>query len=263
MGGIMGSFCSKDTTCSSMSEEQRNLVATVTKKLNDLYNETPCMPIMVRLAWHDAGTYCASTQTGGPTASIRFTPEKSHGANNGLQWAMDKLEPLKAAHPEISYADLYQLASVVAVQFCGGPEIPFRLGRKDAPGEEQCTDDGRLPDATKGHDHLRDIFYRMGFTDKEIVALSGAHTLGRAHSDRSGFEGAWTKEPLIFDNSYFQELLKKDEDPSLLKLPSDTALLNEPSMRKWVEAYAEDESKFFEDYSKAHQKLSELGVTFA
>lgn len=47
----------------------------------------------------------------------------------------------------------------------------------------------------------RDIFYRMGFTDKEIVALSGAHSLGRAHPDRSGFDGAWTKEPLIFDNT--------------------------------------------------------------
>lgn len=46
----------------------------------------------------------------------------------------------------------------------------------------------------------RDIFYRMGFTDKEIVALSGAHTLGKAHSDRSGFEGAWTAQPLVFDN---------------------------------------------------------------
>jgi len=32
--------------------------------------------------------------------------------------------------PEIGYADLYQLASVVAVEFAGGPAIPFRLGRK-------------------------------------------------------------------------------------------------------------------------------------
>jgi len=32
----------------------------------------------------------------------------------------------------------------------------------------------------------------MGFDNKEIVALSGGHTLGRAHPDRSGFDGAWT-----------------------------------------------------------------------
>lgn len=35
--------------------------------------------------------------------------------------------------PEIGYADLYQLASVVAIEFAGGPAIPFRLGRK-VPG---------------------------------------------------------------------------------------------------------------------------------
>lgn len=32
----------------------------------------------------------------------------------------------------------------------------------------------------------------MGFNDQEIVALNGAHTLGRCHSDRSGFLGPWT-----------------------------------------------------------------------
>jgi len=34
--------------------------------------------------------------------------------------------------------------------------------------------------------HLRWVFYRQGFNDQEIVALSGAHTVGRAHADRSG-----------------------------------------------------------------------------
>jgi catalase (peroxidase I) len=38
--------------------------------------------------------------------------------------------------PEIGFADLYQLASVVAVEFAGGPSIPFRLGRKDAKEKE-------------------------------------------------------------------------------------------------------------------------------
>lgn len=123
----------------------------------------------------------------------------------------------------------------------------------------QVTPDGRLPDAKQGYEHLRDIFYRMGFVDREIVALSGAHALGRAHADRSGFDGAWTKEPLVFDNAYFKELLAKEADPSLLKLPSDLTLLDTPSMSKWVKLYAEDEQLFFRDYAAAHLKLSELG----
>ena len=40
---------------------------------------------------------------------------------------------------------------------------------------------------------MRDIFYRMGFNDQEIVALIGAHTLGECHKDRSGFVGPWTR----------------------------------------------------------------------
>ena len=37
----------------------------------------------------------------------------------------------------------------------------------------------RLPDASKGAPHIRDVFTRMGFNDQELVALSGAHALGR------------------------------------------------------------------------------------
>lgn len=52
----------------------------------------PCMPIMVRLAWHDAGTFCAKDNTGGANASIRFEPEISHGANAGLTAATQLMQ---------------------------------------------------------------------------------------------------------------------------------------------------------------------------
>jgi cytochrome c peroxidase len=68
--------------------------------------------------------------------------------------------------------------------------IPWRPGRSDKD-LAACTPDGRLPDGSKGNKHLRDIFYRMGFNDQEIVALSGAHALGRCHTDRSGFKGVY------------------------------------------------------------------------
>eukprot|EP00043_Microstomoeca_roanoka_P012450 m.120540 g.120540 ORF g.120540 m.120540 type:complete len:302 (+) comp15497_c0_seq4:465-1370(+) len=241
------------------SGETSSLEDNVRTALRSLYDQVPCNPIMVRLAWHDAGTYDKATKTGGPNGSVRFQEETVHAANAGLPWAVEKMEEIKAKFPDISYADLYQLASVVAIEHAGGPRIPFRLGRKDVP-REQCVEEGRLPDGNKGVSHLHDIFYRMGFTDQEIVALSGAHTLGRAHKERSGFEGAWTEQPLRFDNSYFKNILNPVD--SLLLLPTDKALLDSPDMIKYVTIYAEDQDRFFNDYVAAHQKLSELGVSF-
>ncbi|CAN6481288.1 unnamed protein product [Victoria cruziana] len=168
--------------------------------LRALIAQKGCAPIMLRLAWHDAGTFDKTMKTGGPNGSIRNEEEYTHGANNGLKIALNFCEEIKAKCPKITYADLYQLAGVVAVEVTGGPTVEFVPGRRDSSVSPK---EGRLPDANKGAPHLKDIFYRMGLTDKDIVALSGAHTLGRAHPERSGFDGAWTKEPLKFDNSYF------------------------------------------------------------
>lgn len=71
----------------------------------------------------------------------------------------------------------------------GGPTIPWKYGRVDAVDSSSVPPEGRLPSADSGTagadaddvDHLRTIFNRMGFNDQEIVALSGAHSLGRCH----------------------------------------------------------------------------------
>ncbi|KAL1215687.1 L-ascorbate peroxidase 3 [Cardamine amara subsp. amara] len=225
------------------------------RDLRSLIASKSCAPIMLRLAWHDAGTYDAQSKTGGPNGSIRNEEEYTHGANSGLKIAIDLCEGVKAKYPKITYADLYQLAGVVAVEVTGGPDISFVPGRKDS---NVCPREGRLPDAKQGFQHLRHIFYRMGLSDKDIVALSGGHTLGKAHSERSGFDGPWTKEPQKFDNSYFVELLK-GESEGLLKLPTDKTLLEDPEFRGYVELYAKDEDAFFRDYAESHKKLSELG----
>eukprot|EP00244_Chara_vulgaris_P004956 TRINITY_DN19_c0_g4_i4.p1 TRINITY_DN19_c0_g4~~TRINITY_DN19_c0_g4_i4.p1 ORF type:complete len:247 (+),score=41.99 TRINITY_DN19_c0_g4_i4:255-995(+) len=230
-------------------------VAAARSDLGAFIKEKNCAPIMVRLGWHDAGTYCAKSKTGGANGSIRHTEENSHGANMGLSIALKWIHEFKAKYPILSYADLIQLAGYAALDVTGGPKIEFTPGRKDV---DKCTEDGRLPDAKKGPSHLRDVFHRMGMTDKEIVILSGAHTLGRCHKDRSGFEGPWTTEPLVFDNSYFTELVTGEKE-GLIQLPSDKALIEDPAFRPWVELYAKDENQFFKDYATAHKKLSELG----
>ncbi|XP_047322377.1 L-ascorbate peroxidase 3-like [Impatiens glandulifera] len=225
------------------------------RDLRALISNKNCAPIMLRLAWHDAGTYDVTTKTGGPNGSIRNEEESNHGSNNGLKIAIDFCETVKARCPKISYADLYQLAGVVAVEVTGGPTVDFVPGRKDSMISPK---EGRLPNASKGAQHLRDIFYRMNLSDKDIVALSGGHTLGRAHPERSGFDGPWTKDPLKFDNSYFIELLN-GESEGLLRLPTDKVLVEDPVFRPLVNLYAKDEEEFFKQYAISHKKLSELG----
>lgn len=64
--------------------------------------------------------------------------------------------------------------------------------------------------------------------------------------------------PYVFDNSYFKEVLV-GRDSIYLKTDADMRLLNDSELRKWVEAYAQDEKLFFENYARAHVKISERG----
>jgi len=267
----------------------------------DMIKSANCAPIMVRLAWHDSGNYDASSGTGGANGSIRFDLEMAHGGNAGLPLALKLLTPIKNKFPEVGYADLFQMASATAIEVCGGPLIDMKYGRNDAESEAAVPVDGRLPSAgppfqqatgsdpaTEAKDqsptgHLRRVFGRMGLSDEAIVALSGAHTLGRAFKNRSGAaplestkftkDGpgtkggqSWTEEWLVFDNRYFTMLLEAEKgtcDPELLQLVTDNCLLTDPAFRPYVDLYAADQGAFFTAYAAAHKALSECGSTFA
>ena len=247
-----------------------------------LVKEKGCGPILIRLSWHDAGVYKEGAG-GCPNAVMRFTDagEGTFGANAGLpDVAVGLLKPIsdKYVPDKISHADLWALAANVATEVMGGPSIPTRFGRVDATDSSASVESqvGRLPDGDKGVDHLREIFHPKGFTDKDIVALSGAHTVGHCHADRSGFEGAWTTDPLKFDNQYFKNLLEKTYElettakgcpqhrlkaDNTMMLISDLALLLDPAFKVHVETYAKDQDAFFKDYVAAWTKLQELGCS--
>jgi L-ascorbate peroxidase len=184
---------------------------------------------------------------------------------------------------------------------------PHRYGRVDASDPSQCSPEGNLPDAAPGPEgkyggaggtaptedttpngHLRKVFYRMGLNDEEIVALSGAHTFGRAYKDRSGLGAektkftdgskqvradgteakytpggsSWTERWLVFDNSYYQTIPDKSADPELLKLNTDCTLFDDEAFRPYAEKFRDSQDAFFEAYARAHAKLSELGSKF-
>ncbi|WXC44306.1 hypothetical protein QX201_004043 [Fusarium graminearum] len=211
---------------------------------------------------------------------MRYEAEGGDPANAGLQNARVFLEPVKRLHPWITYSDLWTLAGVTAIHAMGGPEIDWLPGRTDFVDDSKLPPRGRLPDAAQGAEHIRHIFYRMGFNDREIVALSGAHNLGRCHTANSGFEGKWVNNPTRFSNQYFRLLLSEtwtektipesgllqfssvdqDTEEELMMLPTDIALTTDSEFSKYVQLYAKDKDVFFQDFKKAFAKLLELGI---
>jgi len=264
--------------------------------VEQLAKDISCAPILVRLAWHDSGTYDKSNASkpwpnaGGAVGSIRTDHEINAGPNAGLKKALTQyLEPIKQQVPGVSWADLIQLASATGIEAAGGPKIPMKYGRLDGiPTDLQPAPFG-LPDVCLNQDpgaHLRFVFYKYGMDDKDIVALSGAHTLGRAFADRSGtvkessMNGtaytkrgcpflansktvggrSWTKEWTKFDNTYFTDMAKEDAD--CIAFPTDRILMTDAAFKPHFDAFAKDQNAFFEAYKVSHKKLSELGSKF-
>lgn len=297
-GFYFTSHSNKQFACCDASVDWKAVRAEIVKVLDDdkytdsSYEGANPGPLFVRLAWHSAGTFCKSTGTGGSAgATMRFDPEVSWGANAGLKVAHGYLEPVKKKFPQVSYSDLWIYAACVAIEEMGGNPVPFTPGRVDKASGAECPvwegathKDGRLPSADMGTPektatHLRYIFNRMGFDDREIVALSGAHGLGACHLDRSGFWGPWTRAPTTISNEYFRELIENKwtvkkthkgqpwkgplqyEDPTgeLMMLPSDLVLIQDEKFRPWVEKYAKDDKLFQKDFAEVVGKLFGLG----
>jgi catalase-peroxidase len=176
--------------------------------------------LMIRLAWHSAGTYRTTDGRGGSASgSIRFSPLNSWADNANLDKARRLLWPIKQKYGQnLSWADLMILTGNVALETMGFQTLGFAGGRADVwepelvdwgPETEMLADqrfdgDRQLqrplaasqmgliyvnPEGPNGKaDPLlaaRDIritFGRMAMSDEETVALiAGGHTLGKAH----------------------------------------------------------------------------------
>lgn len=150
---------------------------------------------LLRLAFHDSFTIDLASKRGGANGSIRF--ETGRGENFGLGRAVDVLRPFQEV-TALSWGDVVAVAGAQAVESTGGPRINVHLGRENASVE----DPGNiLPKPDLVVSELRDLFGPRGFDDRDIVALSGAHTLGRA-----GGGGPFVAEPAKFKNEYVDHI---------------------------------------------------------
>jgi catalase-peroxidase len=176
--------------------------------------------LMVRLAWHSAGTYRITDGRGGAGGGQqRFAPLNSWPDNVLLDRARRLLWPIKQKYGrKISWADLYVLAGNAALESMGFKTFGFAGGRVDewepqelfwGPegtwlGDERYSGERELaeplgavqmgliyvnpegpngkPDPIAAAKDIRETFFRMAMNDEETVALiAGGHTFGKTH----------------------------------------------------------------------------------
>ncbi|CAI9096651.1 OLC1v1032845C1 [Oldenlandia corymbosa var. corymbosa] len=208
---------------------------------------------VLRLVFHDAGTFDINEKTGGMNGSI--VNELDRPENKGLKKSVKILEKAKAqieVQCPVSWADVIAVAGAEAVSICEGPTISVQLGRMDSlvPDPE-----GKLPEESLDAPALKQCFQNKGFSVQELVALSGAHTLG----------GKGFGNPTVFDNSYFKILLEKPwlssaGMSSMIGLPSDRALADDDECLRWISKYADNQELFFDDFKNVYIKLVNTGA---
>ncbi|MGW3015276.1 catalase/peroxidase HPI [Streptomyces longwoodensis] len=178
-------------------------------------------PLIIRMAWHSAGTYRISDGRGGAGAGQqRFAPLNSWPDNANLDKARRLLWPVKKKYGQsLSWADLMILAGNVALETMGFETFGFGGGREDVWEPEEDVywgpettwlDDQRYsgdrelenplgavqmgliyvnpegpngnPDPLAAARDIRETFRRMAMNDEETVALiAGGHTFGKTH----------------------------------------------------------------------------------
>lgn len=214
-------------------------------------------PAVLRVVFHDAGTFDVTAGDGGANGSVKYelSRPENKGLKRGLNCVMDAMKRIEgtAAQGEVSLADMIMLAGAYAVRVTGGPVIDVPVGRVDAT---EADPNGRMPEETLQVEALKANFAEKGFSVAEFVALCGSHAIGN-----KGFG-----DPLTFDNVYYTMLLQKPwDDPSvemreMIGLPSDRVLATDAECLPLIERYAADEELFFGDFSAAFLKLSVAGA---
>ncbi|MCA1440910.1 catalase/peroxidase HPI [Ensifer sp. IC4062] len=178
-------------------------------------------PLLIRMAWHSAGTYRTADGRGGASSGTqRFAPLNSWPDNANLDKARRLLWPIKQKYGnKISWADLMILAGNCALESMGFKTFGFAGGRADVwepeediywgtetewLGDKRYTGDRELenplaavqmgliyvnpegpngnPDPMASARDIRETFARMAMNDEETVALiAGGHTFGKTH----------------------------------------------------------------------------------
>ncbi|XP_034689817.1 peroxidase 47 [Vitis riparia] len=219
------------------------------------------------------------------------TAEKDSPANlslRGYELVDDIKDELENRCPGVvSCADILAMAAREAVFWVGGPFYQIPNGRKDGR-RSKIEDTFNLPAPALNSTELINLFGKHGFNVQEMVALSGAHTIGVARcssfkSRLSNFDSTHDTDPSMnsnfarvlsktcaagdnaeqpldpsrntFDNAYFIALQRQAG-----VLFSDQSLFTSARTKRIVNAYAMNQAMFAMDFQQAMLKMGLLDV---
>ncbi|XVE80780.1 hypothetical protein DITRI_Ditri15bG0007800 [Diplodiscus trichospermus] len=169
----------------------------------------------------------------------------------------------------------------LVISACGDPTWNVRLGRRDSTTASRILADSVLPSASMDLPALIDNFKNQGLNQRDLVALSGGHTIGlsqcsifrnriynatnidpvfakerRSTCPRTGGNtnlGPLDPTPARFDTAYFKNLVKQRG-----LLTSDQALFNGGSTDKLVKTYSLNPDAFWDDFTKSMIKMGNI-----
>ncbi|KAL6615763.1 hypothetical protein ACP70R_038033 [Stipagrostis hirtigluma subsp. patula] len=267
-------------------------------------------PAVLRLFYHDcfvegcdasvliAPTADAGGAAAGAAARVAPKVERDVEENKNLpQEAFDTVEMAKAAVESrcpgvVSCADILALAARDYVQLAGGPHYPVKKGRKDSKVSLAGKVRGSLPRANSSVDELLRVFAGKGLGAGDLVALSGAHTVGFSHCVHVlgriyDYRGTRRADPLMdarlvkalrmtcpsrggsarvvvpfdvstpfqFDHAYYGNLQAR-----LGLLGSDQALAQDNRTGPLVKELAADKARFFREFVASMDRMGSIRI---
>ena len=185
---------------------------------------------MVRLSFHDC--------VGGCDGCLNL----NNLENNGLQQTYSRINNIYDNEDYnstgMSRADFIALAGTVAVRYASSqqePPITLKYGRQDCPTSPNTNATERFPNAHGDLDEVFDVFQKtMNMTVRQVVAIIGAHTLGAAAINRSGFRGPWVLRQNVFDNEFYRQLWSPNNDWFQEKIESENSPFHPQPRYQWT-----------------------------
>ncbi|KAL3695117.1 hypothetical protein R1sor_008768 [Riccia sorocarpa] len=183
--------------------------------------------------------------------------------------AIPEIDQIKAAVEAqcpntVSCADIVALAARDATVYACGPDWPVALGRRDSRVSHANDADTQLPFPVLSFSGLVQNFANKGFTDREMIVLSGSHTIGHTHCNGIGPNlYNYTGQDSLTDtnphlDSSFAASLKKP-----VRKETDDELLRGPSGASTVQYLAQPGSSWLAEFSNGMTKMGQLSPLLA